>query len=64
MTIRPLDDRLLNEHIDQEARTRWGLIIPDTAKENPVGGSRVIDPTEVVRAELKNAASVASLLLT
>ena len=36
--IRPLHDRLLVKRIDEEAKTKGGLIIPDTAKEKPMEG--------------------------
>jgi chaperonin GroES len=38
MKIRPLHDRLLVKRIDEEARSKGGLIIPDTAKEKPQEG--------------------------
>jgi chaperonin GroES len=41
MKIRPLHDRLVVQRIEEEAKTRGGIIIPDTAKEKPQRG-RVI----------------------
>ena len=41
MKIRPLQDRLLVERIEEEEKTKGGIIIPDTAKEKPQEG-RVI----------------------
>jgi chaperonin GroES len=38
MTIRPLLDRILVKRVQEEEKTRGGLIIPDTAKEKPVEG--------------------------
>lgn len=38
MKIQPLQDRLVVRRVDEEARTRGGLIIPDTAKERPLAG--------------------------
>ena len=38
MKIRPLHDRILVKRIDEEAKTKGGLIIPDTAKEKPMEG--------------------------
>ena len=35
MKLRPLHDRLLVERIAEEAKTKGGLIIPDTAREKP-----------------------------
>ena len=36
--IRPLHDRILVKRIDEEAKTKGGLFIPDTAKEKPMEG--------------------------
>ena len=36
--VRPLRDRILVKRIDEEAKTKGGLIIPDTAKEKPMEG--------------------------
>ena len=41
MKIRPLQDRILVKRIDEEEKTKGGIIIPDTAKEKPQEG-RVI----------------------
>jgi chaperonin GroES len=35
MKVRPLHDRILVKRIAEEAKTKGGLIIPDTAKEKP-----------------------------
>ena len=35
MQLRPLHDRILVRRIEEEQKTRGGLIIPDTAKEKP-----------------------------
>ena len=37
MKIRPLGDRVLVERIEEEEKTKGGIIIPDTAKEKPQG---------------------------
>ena len=39
--VRPLHDRILVKRIDEEAKTKGGLIIPDTAKEKPMEGKVV-----------------------
>ena len=36
--FRPLHDRLLVQRLDEEEKTRGGIIIPDTAKEKPQQG--------------------------
>ena len=41
MKIKPLNDRLLVLRVDEEAKSPGGIIIPDTAKENPQRGKVV-----------------------
>jgi chaperonin GroES len=41
MKIRPLHDRLLVKRLEEEGKTKGGIIIPDTAKEAPVEGKVV-----------------------
>ena len=38
MKFRPLQDRVLVRRLEQEEKTRGGIIIPDTAKEKPMEG--------------------------
>jgi chaperonin GroES len=38
MKVRPLHDRILVKRLDQEAKSKGGIIIPDTAKEKPMEG--------------------------
>lgn len=38
MKIRPLQDRVLVQRIDEEEKTKGGIIIPDSAKEKPMEG--------------------------
>jgi len=38
MPFRPLGDRVLVKRVEEEAKTRGGIIIPDTAKEKPQEG--------------------------
>jgi chaperonin GroES len=38
MKIRPLQDRVLVKRIEEEEKTKGGIIIPDTAKEKPQMG--------------------------
>ena len=38
MSFRPLHDRVLVRRVDSEAKTKGGIIIPDTAKEKPQEG--------------------------
>ena len=41
MKFRPLHDRVVVQRIDAEAKTKGGIIIPDTAKEKPQQGEVV-----------------------
>ena len=38
MKVRPLHDRLIVKRLEEEDKTKGGIIIPDTAKEKPVEG--------------------------
>jgi chaperonin GroES len=60
MKMRPLHDRLLVKRIEGEAKSKGGIIIPDTAKEKPqeakviaVGSGRVTDEGKLVALEVK-----------
>ena len=60
MKMRPLHDRILVKRVEEEAKTKGGIIIPDTAKEKPqeakvvaVGSGRVTDEGKVVALEVK-----------
>lgn len=51
--IKPLADRVLVRPVEQEERTKGGIVLPDTAKEKPqmgkvlaVGPGRVLDNGE------------------
>lgn len=39
--LRPLHDRVVIEAVQQEAKTKGGIIIPDTAQEKPMQGKVV-----------------------
>jgi chaperonin GroES len=41
MKFRPLHDRVVVRRIEEDERTRGGIIIPDTAKEKPQEGEIV-----------------------
>ena len=60
MAIRPLHDRILVKRVEEETKTKGGIIIPDTAKEKPiegkvvaVGNGKVSDSGEVRKLEVK-----------
>ena len=41
MKIRPLQDRIVVRRVEEEEKTKGGIIIPDSAKEKPVEGEVV-----------------------
>ena len=41
MKLRPLQDRILVQRLEEEEKTKGGIIIPDTAKEKPAEGKIV-----------------------
>jgi chaperonin GroES len=41
MKLRPLQDRILVQRVEEETKTKGGIIIPDTAKEKPAEGKIV-----------------------
>ncbi len=60
MKIRPLQDRVIVERIEEEEKTKGGIIIPDTAKEKPqegkviaAGKGKVNDDGKVVPLSVK-----------
>ena len=38
MKIRPLQDRIIVKRVEEEEKTKGGIIIPDTAKEKQIEG--------------------------
>jgi chaperonin GroES len=38
MKVKPLHDRVIVKRVEEEEKTKGGIIIPDTAKEKPVEG--------------------------
>ena len=38
MKIKPLHDRILVKRLEEEEKTKGGIIIPDSAKEKPIEG--------------------------
>ena len=58
--IKPLGDRVVVKRIEEEPKTKGGIIIPDTAKEKPqkgkviaVGTGRVLENGQRVPLEVK-----------
>ncbi len=42
MQLKPLQDRVVIEALDQEAKTAGGIIVPDTAQEKPMRGKVLV----------------------
>ena len=60
MKIRPLQDRVIVRRIEEEEKTKGGIIIPDTAKEKPqegkviaVGKGKTNDDGKLVKLDVK-----------
>ena len=65
MNLKPLHDRVLVERVEQEDRTKGGIIIPDTAQEKPmegkvisVGGGARNENGQVVALDVKKGDTV------
>ena len=41
MKLKPLQDRILVQRVEEATKTKGGIIIPDSAKEKPVEGKVV-----------------------
>ena len=60
MKIRPLQDRVIVKRVEEEAKSKGGIIIPDTAKEKPqegkvvaVGKGKVNDDGKITPLDVK-----------
>ena len=60
MAFRPLGDRVLVKRVEEESKTKGGIIIPDTAKEKPqegevvaVGGGAKSDEGKITPLDVK-----------
>lgn len=60
MKIRPLQDRVIVKRVEEEEKTKGGIIIPDTAKEKPqegeiiaAGPGKVTDEGKKIPLEVK-----------
>lgn len=60
MKVKPLQDRVLVKRIEEEEKTKGGIIIPDTAKEKPqeglviaVGRGRILEDGKVLPLDVK-----------
>ena len=60
MKVKPLQDRVLVKRIEEEKKTKGGIIIPDSAKEKPqegvivaVGTGRILEDGKVAPLDVK-----------
>ncbi len=60
MNIRPLQDRVIVKRLEEEEKTKGGIIIPDSAKEKPqegkviaVGKGKVTEDGKVIPLDVK-----------
>ena len=60
MKIRPLQDRVIVKRLEEEEKTKGGIIIPDTAKEKPmeglviaVGKGKTADDGKLIKLDVK-----------
>jgi chaperonin GroES len=60
MKVKPLQDRILVKRVEEETKTKGGIIIPDSAKEKPqeglviaAGPGKVTDTGTRVAPEVK-----------
>jgi chaperonin GroES len=60
MKLRPLQDRIIVQRVEEESKTKGGIIIPDSAKEKPaegivisVGKGKVADDGKLIPMEVK-----------
>ncbi len=60
MSVRPLHDRLIVKRLEEEEKTKGGIIIPDNAKEKPqegeviaVGSGKILEDGKKVPLEVK-----------
>ncbi len=60
MSVRPLHDRVIVKRVEEEEKTKGGIIIPDSAKEKPqegrviaAGNGKILDDGSRVQMEVK-----------
>ncbi|PIR22935.1 MAG: co-chaperone GroES [Deltaproteobacteria bacterium CG11_big_fil_rev_8_21_14_0_20_45_16] len=60
MNIRPLQDRVLVQRVDEQEKTKGGILIPDSAREKPmegkviaVGNGKILENGTKVTPEVK-----------
>lgn len=65
MKIRPLQDRVIVKRLEEEQKTKGGIIIPDSAKEKPlegiviaVGKGKTADDGKLIKMDVKEGDKV------
>ena len=65
MSLKPLRDRIIIKRLEAEEQTKSGLVVPESAKEQPqegtvvaVGSGRVMDDGSIKPPEVKKGARV------
>jgi chaperonin GroES len=65
MNIRPLHDRILIKRLEDEDKSKGGIIIPDSAKEKPiqgkviaVGKGKILKSGDVIPLDVKKGDKV------
>jgi chaperonin GroES len=65
MKVRPLQDRVILKRMEEEQKTKGGIIIPDAAKEKPiegiivaVGKGKVATDGKLIKMDLKEGDKV------
>jgi chaperonin GroES len=65
MNIKPLGERVVVKVLEKEAKTKSGIVLPDTAKEKPqmgkvlaVGSGKVLDNGQKLSMEVKTGDQV------
>lgn len=60
LKIRPLHDRIIVKRLEEEQKTKGGIIIPDSAKEKPqeaevlaVGNGKLVESGKIVPLDVK-----------
>ncbi len=60
MSLRPLHDRVIVEHLEQETKTASGIVLPDVAAEKPdqgkvvaVGNGKILEDGKVRPLDVK-----------
>jgi len=65
MKIRPLQDRVLVKRVEEDQKTKGGIIIPDSAKEKPiegiiiaVGKGKVANDGKLIKMDIKEGDNI------